>query len=229
MPPRASVVSRRALDGRAVLVGLVQQRAVDLGGQSSLGPWHRREAQRRHAEGEHERHRQARRARSPRGGGYARTRYPAPRTVSITEGSFDSVELAAQVAHVDVDDVAASVEVDSPHRVQELLAGQHLPGVPHEVLKQRELPAGQVGLDVIAAPGDPGLGVQVRSPTVNSRAEAAPCLRVGTHACGKLCERERLDQVVVGACVEQGHLVVDLTERAHDDDRNVRSGAIERA
>src|SRR5204862_5337112 len=41
-----------------------------------------------------------------------------------------SADLAAKCPDVDVDDVGAGVEVVSPHVGEDLLPGQHLPGVP---------------------------------------------------------------------------------------------------
>ena len=65
-----------------------------------------------------------------------------PRTVLIALGA----ELAAQVADVDVDHVGARVEVVAPDVVEQLLAAEHLAGVQHEDLGQRELARGQVDL-----------------------------------------------------------------------------------
>jgi len=66
------------------------------------------------------------------------------------------VHLGAQVAHGDVDDVAAGVELVPPDVLGQDLARQHLAGVAHEVLEQRELTVGQ--LDVLAAAPDPQVG-----------------------------------------------------------------------
>ncbi len=62
----------------------------------------------------------------------------------------------------------------------------------------------------------------VRSPTDELARGGGALSRVGANARGELGEGEWLDQVVVGARVEQADLVVDLAERAHDDDRDVR-------
>src|SRR3954462_12062050 len=52
-------------------------------------------------------------------------------------------ELAAQVADVDLDHVSTRVEVVAPDGAQDLLLGEHLPRVPHEVCEQLELPGRQ--------------------------------------------------------------------------------------
>ena len=69
-------------------------------------------------------------------------------------------ELLAQVADVDVDDVGAGVEVEAPDLVEQLLAGQHLAGVGHEDLGERELARRQV--DLLAADGGPA-GAEVEA------------------------------------------------------------------
>src|SRR5919201_7062502 len=48
-------------------------------------------------------------------------------------------KLAAQVADVDLDHVSPRVEVIAPHGAQDLLLGEHLSGVAHEVGEQLEL------------------------------------------------------------------------------------------
>src|SRR5690606_10451134 len=53
-------------------------------------------------------------------------------------------QLAPQIPHVDVDHIGARVEVITPHPAEQLFARQHLAGVAHERLRQRELPRGQV-------------------------------------------------------------------------------------
>ena len=48
-------------------------------------------------------------------------------------------QLLSQIAYVDVNDVAAGPEVETPDGVEQLLAAKDLSGVSHEVLKQVEL------------------------------------------------------------------------------------------
>ena len=50
-----------------------------------------------------------------------------------------AIDLAAQPAHVDVDDVGLGIEVVIPHRLQQHGAGDYLAGVAHQVLQQPEL------------------------------------------------------------------------------------------
>src|ERR1700754_1778286 len=63
------------------------------------------------------------------------------------------VDLVAQVADVDVDDVRAVLVVVVPGVLEQLVARQHLAGVAHERLQQLELLGGQV--DLVVAPPDP--------------------------------------------------------------------------
>src|SRR4051812_36074599 len=60
-------------------------------------------------------------------------------------------ELAAQVSDVDVEHLGARVELEAPHRVEELLARQHLVGMPQQMGEQLELARREV--DVAAVVG----------------------------------------------------------------------------
>src|SRR4051795_680383 len=54
------------------------------------------------------------------------------------------VELAAQVAHVRLDDVAAAAEVVVPHVLEDLRLREHAARVEHEEAQQVELGGGQL-------------------------------------------------------------------------------------
>src|SRR5438477_6116375 len=54
-------------------------------------------------------------------------------------GAAALLELLPQIPDIDVDHVTTRAEIETPHRVQQLLAAEHLTGVAHEVLKQVEL------------------------------------------------------------------------------------------
>ena len=60
------------------------------------------------------------------------------------------LELAPQVADVDLDDVRARVEVVAPHGAEDLLARERLVGMAQEVGEQVELARGQAQLDAVA-------------------------------------------------------------------------------
>src|SRR5438876_9637183 len=55
-----------------------------------------------------------------------------------------SLQLAAHVMDVDVDHVGGGRKALAPHLFAQLIARQHLPGVSHQVLEQREFGARQL-------------------------------------------------------------------------------------
>jgi hypothetical protein len=69
-----------------------------------------------------------------------------------------AVQLSAQIAHVDVDDVRLGVEVVTPDGGQDLFPAQYLAGMAHEVGEQSELPGGEVE-GLIPSPGAVRQGV----------------------------------------------------------------------
>jgi hypothetical protein len=72
-------------------------------------------------------------------------RAPAEPVSHPSDGLDDVIaEFAAQVAHVDLDDVAAGVVVVAPDAAEDLLAGEHLSGVRDEHLQQGELAGGEL-------------------------------------------------------------------------------------
>src|SRR4051794_10364137 len=70
----------------------------------------------------------------------------------VDELRLGVVDLLAQVADVQLDDVGLALEVILPDPVEDLRLRQHDPLVTHEVAKQLELGGSQVYLD--AGPGD---------------------------------------------------------------------------
>src|SRR5260370_12537895 len=61
------------------------------------------------------------------------------------------VDLAAQIAHVDLDDVGVTLEVRTPHSVEDLWVRQDGPGPSHETLAGEIL--AQCGFDRDVSPG----------------------------------------------------------------------------
>jgi hypothetical protein len=103
--------------------------------------------------------------------------------------------------------------------LQQLALGHHLPGPPHQVLQQGELPGGQ--LDVgLRAPDPPGRRVQgqvTRPELCGPGDRAAPEQR--PQPGGQDHVRERLGQVVVGAQIQAVRLVVLAVLSGQDEDR----------
>ena len=118
-------------------------------------------------------------------------------------------DLVPQVLHVLVDDVGAAVVGEIPDGLDDLRPGQHLARMPEEELEQGELLRRQLQLGPVP-PGALGGRVQAEvtlgqdhrpGPVVPPRQRAQPC--------GQLEQAERLDQVVVRACVEAPDPVAD--------------------
>lgn len=134
--------------------------------------------------------------------------------------------LAAQIHDVHVEGVGRRLEVEAPDRLEDLLAGQHLPGVGQEHLQERELRTRQLhhplaprhltgrqvhpqiteGEDVLV-----GL-LAARRRGVRAAAQQRP------DPGEQLVQLERLDQVVVRARVEPGDAVADRVARGEHQD-----------
>src|SRR5690349_23661886 len=79
-----------------------------------------------------------------------------------------AIDLVAQVADVDVDDVRAVLVVVVPRVLEQLVAGEHLARVAHERLQELELLGRQVHL-VVAAPDPAGSGVELQVADLEHR------------------------------------------------------------
>ena len=116
---------------------------------------------------------------------------------------------------------STSPEVIAPHALEDRRAREHLPGVGHEELEQQELGARELDRPLTA----PDL---VRRGVEDEVREAH---RGGVRAVGaaqqraqarlELLQRERLDEVVVGARVEAGDPVVDRVAGGEHEHRRV--------
>src|SRR5512133_3571441 len=128
------------------------------------------------------------------------------------------VELVAQVAHVDLDDVGVALELVVPDVLEDLPLGHGLAPAAEQELQQGQLAGRQLDLG-LAPPGPLGGGVQAQVAGLEhgrALAGAAPQQRPQPrHQHGV---RERLGEVVVGAAVERLDLVqLALLGRQHED------------
>ena len=114
------------------------------------------------------------------------------------------LELVAQQADEDLQRVGGGRLPVAPHPVQDDVVAEHLLGVPQQQLEQRELDLGQADHGFVAGHGPAGeVERQVRVAEHLTGRLGAPQQRA--HPGQQLPQRERLDQVVVGAGPEAGH------------------------
>jgi hypothetical protein len=130
-------------------------------------------------------------------------------------------ELAAQVAHVHVDEVRSRVEVHVPGHGQQLLPGENLTGVGDEGLQQGEFAGGQAHRPAV----DRHLAFQqVNADAADLDEHVRRATGVGPQvrpdASQQFLEGERLGQVIVRAKVEPCYPVVHPSPRAQHQDRN---------
>ena len=135
-------------------------------------------------------------------------------------GAEGPVDLLAQVADVDVDDVRTALEGEIPRSVEELGARQRDTGAAHEHLEESELLRAQVEL-VIAAPGPVRGRVETQRPDLEHGGTfGGRAAREGPEAGEQLVEGEGLRQVVVGARIEPADTILDrVTRRQHQHRR----------
>ena len=119
-----------------------------------------------------------------------------------------------------VDDVAPGVVLVVPDVVEDALAAEHLVGVPHEELEQRELLDREFEALGAASHG-PRHRIEHEIAGRQRHRQGAPrAAQQRAHAGQQLLEGEGLDQVVVGAAVEAGDLVVGRVAGGEHEHRN---------
>src|SRR5512132_2525975 len=117
------------------------------------------------------------------------------------------VELVAQVAHVDLDDVGVALELVVPDVLDDLPLGHGLAPAAEQELQQGELAGGQLDLG-LAPPGPLGRRVQAQVAGLeHGRPLSGAAPQQGPQPGHQHRVRERLGQVVVGAAVEGLDLV----------------------
>ena len=119
-------------------------------------------------------------------------------------GDATGAELRPQVADVDVDDVRPWVKIEPPYPAQELLAAEHLLGMPQEFLGEAEFPC----LEVDGARPNcrsSGAGIEAEVTVNEQRAlRRTGVLRSQSNSGKQLVESEGLRHVIVGTALEPG-------------------------
>ena len=149
----------------------------------------------------------------------ASNRYPTVLTVTIGPAGRRR-EFAAQIADVDVDDVRARVVLVPPDGAEDLLTGQHLSGVAHQVMEQLEL--GLRESRSLAPRRD--LAAEQVHFDVRRRATVVAEDSVTARSCARMraassAQRERLRQVIDHARIETGDAILDVAARGQRDHR----------
>ena len=149
-----------------------------------------------------------------------------PRTVCSSRDSPAPLGLASQVADVDAQGVRGRTEVVTPDVLEDRRARQHLARVLEEQLEQQELRLRELDetLAAVDLVGD-RIEDQVGEPQrLGALAIVAHPAQQRPQPCLQLAQRERLDEVVVGADVEPEDTIVDRIARGQHQDRRLVAG-----
>jgi len=138
-------------------------------------------------------------------------------------------EFAAQVAHIDVDDVRLGIEVVTPDVAEELLAGEDLARMAEKRFRKGEFACRQVD-DAVADGGLAGAEVELQSTVGQHGQISGPAVgQPNSHTGQKFLESERFGHVVVGPALEPGDGVLDAVASGEDDDRDLIAGVAQLA
>ena len=136
------------------------------------------------------------------------------------------IELAAQVADLDVNDIGLRHEFEIPHILEQHCPRHDLAGAAHEIFQQGEFPRQEIDQFAVAARG-PLDEVHFQRADLQSRlprVAAPPQERFDARR--QFADVERLDQVVVAARLQPIDSLVDRRERAdHQGRRGVAFAA----
>src|SRR5262249_24486964 len=147
----------------------------------------------------------------------------APQRCDVT-ASERSIDLLAQVADIDLDDVVVALVIESPHGVEDRLLRVNDAHPAHQELKQRELARGE--LDdrfATAAHASSSVQLEVADPEHGPRHLAA-ATQQSMDARDQHLIRERFGHVVVGAEVESAALTRLALSSGEHQDRRVDPG-----
>src|SRR3989442_15881490 len=121
-----------------------------------------------------------------------------------------AIDFFPQPAHEHVDDVRLRIEVVFPHVRQDHSLRDDLTGIAHQVLEQREFARPQI--DRLAISRDAArqkIEYQILDRQRGRLGRAAGSPHERLHASEELCESKRFGQVIVAACLQALHAVVD--------------------
>lgn len=130
--------------------------------------------------------------------------------------------LLTQIGQVDIHHVGSAIEVDPPHRRQQLLAAENLPGIAHERLQEGKLPGRQIHRSFphanpsalqVKDEGPPRQGQSPRNRRFLPKTQA--------HSGKEFLEGERLGHVVVRPTLQARDAVGHRGARREHDDRHL--------
>src|SRR6516225_3846801 len=136
-----------------------------------------------------------------------------------------AVDLAANAADIDVNDIGRGIEVNVPDMLQQHRAGNNAIFVANEIFEQLELAREQFDFPSAPAHGSRDeIHLQVTDAQHRFLDERGAASGQRLDPRQQLREGERLDQIIVAAGAQTAHPIVDFAKRT--DDQNGRDDAV---
>src|SRR6516165_376282 len=131
-----------------------------------------------------------------------------------------AVDLPTDTADINIDDVGRRIEMQIPYMLQQHGTRDHLTGIPGQVLQQTELSRQQLDFATTSA-GAPRQQIDLQIADAQQRLFDHRSAATGErlNARQHFTECERLDEIIVAACTQAAHAIVDFTKSAKDQCR----------
>src|SRR6516162_5311953 len=128
-----------------------------------------------------------------------------------------AVDLPPDTADIDIDHVGRRIEMQIPYVLQEHSTRDHLTGIASQVRQQTELSRQQLDFPTTPA-GDPREQIDLQITDAQHRLLDHCSASTGERIDARqhFTECERLDQVIVAACTQAAHAIVDFTKSTED-------------
>src|SRR5437899_2984305 len=124
-----------------------------------------------------------------------------------------AVDLPANTADIDINDIGRGIEMQIPHVLEEHRSRNHLTDIARQIFQQLKLARQQFYFSTAPA-GDPRqqVDLQVTDAQHGLLDHGGAAARQRIDASQHLAGCERLYQVVVTACAQTAHAIIDFAE-----------------
>src|SRR5215467_6233949 len=126
-----------------------------------------------------------------------------------------AIDLATNSPDIDIDDIGRRIKMQVPYMLQQHGARDRLTAITCQIRQQSKFARQQFDLSP-AATGDPRKQIDLQIADAQHRLLDHRCAAPGKRVDPRqhLAECKRLDQIIITACTQAAHAIVDFTKSA---------------